>query len=86
MPNILIGSFKAAEADASAKQTLTAPHVTGCHLQFPHPLGFGVVHLKFDRFLHIGFKEVFQQVAFLILEEQKKYGWFQVRDGKPAVM
>ena len=71
MPNVLIGSFKAAEADASTQQALTTPHVTGCHLQFPHPLGFGVVHLKFDRFLHIGFEEVFQQVTFFILEKQR---------------
>lgn len=71
MPNILIGSFKAAEADTSAQQTLTTPHVTGYHLQLPHPLGFRVVHFKFDRFLHICFQEVFQQVTFFILERER---------------
>lgn len=71
MPDVLIGSFKAAEADTGTKQTLTAPHVTGCHLQFPHPLGFRVVHFKFYGFLHIGFQKVFQQVAFFILETQR---------------
>lgn len=54
MPNILIGPFKVAEADTCTQQTLTAPHVAGCHLQLSRPLGFGVVHFQFDRFLHIG--------------------------------
>lgn len=67
MPNILTGAFKAAEADTGTQQTLTTPHVTGGHLQFLHPLSFKVVHFKFDSFLHIGFEEVFQQVAFFIL-------------------
>lgn len=71
MPDILICPFKAAEADAGTKQTLTTPHVAGCHLQFPHPLGFRVVHFKFHCFLHIGFQKVFEQVAFFILETQK---------------
>lgn len=55
MPNVLVGSFEAAEADAGAQQTLTPPHVTGYHLQFPHPLAFWVEYFKFDCFLHIGF-------------------------------
>lgn len=71
MPHVLIGSFKAAETDTSTQQTLTPPHVTGCYLQLPHPLGFRVVHFKFDRFFHISFQEVFQQVTFFILQKQK---------------
>lgn len=54
MPHVFIGSFEAAEADTSTQQTLTTPHVTGCHLQFSHPLGFRVVYFKFDCFLHVG--------------------------------
>lgn len=75
MPYVLIGSFKAAEADTSTQQTLPPPHVTGCNLQLPHPLGFRVVHFKSDCFFHIGFQEVFQQVTFFILNTQKYWTW-----------
>lgn len=68
MPDVLIGSFKAAEAHAGAEQTLATPHVAGRHLQLPRALGFGVVHFQFDRLLHVGLQEVFQQVALFILE------------------
>lgn len=78
MPHILIGSFKAAEADTSPQQTLTAPHVTGCHLQLPHTLGFGVIHFKFDCFFHICLQKILQQVVFLILEKQKEKGLLQL--------
>lgn len=71
MPYVLIGSFKAAESDTSTQQTLPSPHVAGCDLQLPHPLGFRVVHFKFDRLFHIGFQEVSQQVTFFILHKQK---------------
>lgn len=79
MPHILIGSFKAAEADTSPQQTLTAPHVTGCHLQLPHTLGFGVIHFKFDCFFHICLQKILQQVVFLILEKQKEKGLLQLQ-------
>lgn len=68
MPDVLIGSFKAAEAHAGAEQTLATPHVAGRHLQLPRALGLGVVHFQFDRLLHVGLQEVFQQVALFILE------------------
>lgn len=73
VPHVLIGSFKTAETDTGPQQTLTTPHVTGRHLQFPHPLGFRVVHFKFDRFFYIGFKEVFQQVALFVLARQRHF-------------
>lgn len=77
MPHVLVGSLEAAEADARTQQTLTTPHVTGSHLQLPHPLRFGVVHLEFDWFLHIGFEKVFQQVTLFILEKiGVEYGLF----------
>lgn len=72
MPDVLIGSFKAAETHASAQQTLATPHVAGGHLQLPHALGFGVVHFQFHRLLHVGLQEVFQQAALFILEARDK--------------
>lgn len=67
VPDVLIGSFKAAKSDASTQQTLTPPHVAGCHLQLPHALRFWVVNFNSDRFLHIGFQEVPQQITFFTL-------------------
>lgn len=68
MPDVLTGSFKAAEPHAGAEQTLAPPHVAGCHLQLSQALGFRVVHFEFHRLLHVGLQEFFQQVALLILE------------------
>lgn len=88
MPYVLTGSFKAAEADTSTQQTLSPPHVTGCNLQLPHPLGFRVVHFKFDCFFHIGFQEVFQQVTFFILYKQRYWTLklWQLKGGKTHYM
>jgi len=85
MPHILIGSLEAAEADAGAQQTLATPHVAGRHLKLPHTLGFWAVHFEFDRFLHVGLQEVFQQVAFFILGKQRNVSQFR-HDGAKAVL
>lgn len=47
MPDILICSLVAAEAYASTKQALSAPHVTGHHKQVTDLHGFDAVNLHF---------------------------------------
>lgn len=44
MPDVLIGSFKAAKADADPQKTLAAPHVAGSNSGFPQLEGFAAVH------------------------------------------
>lgn len=44
MPDILIGSLKAAKADADPQKTLAAPHVARSNGGFPQLEGFAAVH------------------------------------------
>lgn len=72
VPDILIGSLVAAEADTGTEQTLSSPHVAGHHLQLTDPRGFGAVNLHLHYSLHVGLQELLQQLIFLILVKKKK--------------
>lgn len=58
VPDILIGSLVAAEANTGPQQALSSPHVTGHHLQLTNPRGFSAVHLHPHPFLHVGFQNL----------------------------
>ena len=67
MPDILIGSLVAAEANTGTEQALSSPHVTGNHLQLTNSGGFRAVHLHPHRPLHVGFQKLLEQLILLIL-------------------
>ncbi len=69
MPDVLIGSLKAAKADADPQKTLTAPHVAGSNSSFPQLQGFAAVHQHFHRFFNTSLQYVFQRVIILVLGE-----------------
>lgn len=72
MPDVLIGSLKAAKADADPQKTLTAPHVAGSNSSFPQLQGFAAVHQHFHRFFNTSLQYVFQRVIILVLRGGKK--------------
>lgn len=72
MPDILIGSLIAAEANTGTEQALTSPHVTGHHVKLTNPGGFSAVHLQLHCSLHVGFQELLQQVVLLILVDSDR--------------
>lgn len=67
MPDILIGSLVAAEANTGTQQALPSPQVTGHHLQLTNPHGFSAVHLHLHCLLHVCLQELLQQIILLIL-------------------
>lgn len=67
MPDVLIGSLIAAEANTGPQQALAPPHVTGHHLQLTNPQCFGAVHLHLHQPLHVGFQNLLQMLVLLIL-------------------
>jgi len=71
VPDVLVGSMVAAEADAGPEQALPPPHVTGHHLQLTERGGFRAVHLHPHRSLRVGLQKLLQQVIFLILVNSK---------------
>lgn len=72
VPDILISSLVAAEANAGTQEPLAAPHVTGHHVQLSDPRGFSAVHFHPHGLLHVGFQDLLQQVVFLILAQNLK--------------
>lgn len=71
MPDVLIGSFKAAKADADPQKTLAAPHVAGSNSGFPQLEGFAAVHQHLHRFLNASLQYVFKRVIILVLQKAK---------------
>lgn len=67
MPNIFIGSFKAAKANRDSKQALAPPHVAGGDCAFSQLQGLGGINQHFDWFLYTGFEQVLQGVIVLVL-------------------
>lgn len=75
MPDILVGSFEAAESNADPQQTLTAPHVAGCDCGFPELQSFTAVHQHLHRLLHVGLQQVLQRVVVLVLTQNEQSGF-----------
>lgn len=74
VPDVLIGSLVAAEADTGTEQTLSSPHVARHHLQLADPQGFAAVNLHLHPFLHVGFQNVLQQlILFILVEKTRTY-------------
>lgn len=67
MPNILIGSFKAAEANAEPQKALAAPRVAGRDGCLPDSLRPAVVQQHLDRPLHVHSQQLFQGVVVPVL-------------------
>lgn len=67
MPDILVGSMVAAEANAGPQQALSPPHAAGHHLQLTDARGFGAVHHHTHGSLHVSFQNLLQQVILLVL-------------------
>ncbi len=78
MPDVLIGSLKAAKADADPQKPLTAPHVAGSNSSFPQLQGFAAVHQHFHRFFNTSLQYVFQRVIILVLRGEKKQTTYTV--------
>lgn len=72
VPDILIGSLVAAEANTSTQQALPPPHITGHHVHLADPHGFSAVHLHLHPPLHVGLQPLLQQVVFLILGKSSR--------------
>lgn len=67
VPDVLISSLVAAEANTGPQQARSSPHVTGHHVQLAHPHGFSAVHLHLHSFLHVGFQKLLQHLIFFVL-------------------
>lgn len=72
VPDILIGSLVAAEADTGTEQALSSPHVAGQHLQLADPQGFAAVNLHLHIFLRVGFQDLLQQLILFILVKKAR--------------
>ena len=72
MPDILIGSLKAAEANGDAQQTLASPHVTRGNGGLPQLQGLGGVDQHPDWLLNAGLQQVLQCVIIFVLENMRK--------------
>lgn len=72
VPDVLIGSLVAAEADAGTEEALSSPHVAGHHLQLTNPQGLAAVNLHLHSFLHVGFQDVLKQLILFILVEKTR--------------
>lgn len=72
MPDILIGSLVAAEANTGAQQAMSSPHVTGHHVQLTNIHGFRAEHLHCHGPLHVGVQKLLQEVILLILGYSNK--------------
>ena len=53
MPDVLVGSLEAAEADADSEQSLAAPHVGRHDLQLADPLRLAAVDQHLGLLLHL---------------------------------
>lgn len=69
VPNVLIGSFEAAEADADPQEALAPPHVAGRHRDLPHVQRLAAVHLHLDGPLHVQLQQLFEVVVVFVLSE-----------------
>lgn len=63
MPDVLIGSFEAAEADADPQKPLAPPRVARRDGGLPHGLRLAVVQQHLDGQLHVGFQQLLQRVV-----------------------
>ena len=72
MPDILIGSFKGAEADGDPKQALAAPQLGGSDVNGANMLGFAGVDLHLDALLKVTVQELLQSVIVLVLTQKNK--------------
>lgn len=69
MPNIFIGSFKAAEANADPQEPLAAPHAAGRDSRVPHQHCLAVVQLHPNGPLHVHLQQLLQGVIIFVLSE-----------------
>lgn len=67
MPHVLVGSLKAAEADADPQEPLTAPHVAGCDRGLAQLQSLTAIHQHLHRLLHVSLQQILQRVVVLVL-------------------
>lgn len=60
VPDVLVGTLKAAEADTDAKQALATPQVAGSDGNIAHLQRLAAEHGHSYRLLHVGLQQVLQ--------------------------
>lgn len=71
MPDVLIGSFEAAEADADTQKALASPHVARGDGGLPQLQCLAAIHQHLHRLLHVSLQEVLQRVVVFVLHFTK---------------
>lgn len=67
MPDVLVGSVEAAEADADPDEAVAPPGGAGCDERLPHAQGPAAVQQHADGLLHVLAQQLRQSVVVLVL-------------------